>query len=225
MALRTLTDFGALRADSEILGIGAGDEATIFWLTNHVHRVFATDLYLTPGEWEGTAPPVMLSDPHPPIPLPWDPQKLVVQHMNALDLRYADESFDGIFSSSSIEHFGTPGDVRRSVEEMVRVLRPGGILTVATEYRLAGPSPGFPGTLLFSQSELANLFAGLPLTAVSPWSLHLSRNTRRVVVDFKEAVDDMTAKRPRFSTYPHIVLQLGRHRWTSVHLGFQKTAV
>ena len=223
MALRTLQDFGALRADSEILGVGAGNEATIFWLTNHVQRVFATDLYLTPGEWAIEAPPAMLSDPQPPIPLSWDPRKLVVQHMNALDLRYADESFDGIFSSSSIEHFGTRADVRKSVEEMVRVLRPGGVLTVATEYRLAGPAPGLPGTLLFSKAQLIELFAGLPLTPVSPWSLRLSRNSSRVVVDFKEATDDIVAKRPRFSTYPHIVLKDGRHRWTSVHLGFKKS--
>ena len=42
------------RPDAEVLGVGAGNEPTVFWLTNHVRRVFATDLYLAEG-WEESA--------------------------------------------------------------------------------------------------------------------------------------------------------------------------
>src|SRR5262245_61554505 len=50
MAIRTLRDFGALLERSQVLGVGAGNEPTIFWLTNRVRRVFATDLYLQDGD-------------------------------------------------------------------------------------------------------------------------------------------------------------------------------
>ena len=36
MSVRALRDFGALRPDALMLGVGAGTEATVFYLTNHV---------------------------------------------------------------------------------------------------------------------------------------------------------------------------------------------
>jgi ubiquinone/menaquinone biosynthesis C-methylase UbiE len=115
MAFRSLRDHGALGPDAEVLGVGAGIEPTVFFLTGHVGRVFATDLYLEAGDWDRSAKAGMLAEPRqfwPPATL--DLQRLVVQHMNALDLRYDDNSFDGVFSSSSIEHFGDLDDVSPS---------------------------------------------------------------------------------------------------------------
>ena len=43
-------------------------------------------------------------------------------------LRYPDDTFDGIFSSGSIEHFGDLQDVANAAYEMGRVLKPGGVL-------------------------------------------------------------------------------------------------
>ena len=100
MTLRALRDLGALNPTSEVLGVGAGAEATLFWLTNHVRRVVATDLY--DGEWGEQAPKEMLSNPGRFASCPWNPARLVVEQMDALDLRFADSSFDGVFSSSSI---------------------------------------------------------------------------------------------------------------------------
>src|SRR5271165_1799964 len=63
MSVRALNNFGALRPNASILGVAAGTEATVFWLTNHVDRVFATDLYMDPGFWEDSAPVLMLVAP------------------------------------------------------------------------------------------------------------------------------------------------------------------
>jgi SAM-dependent methyltransferase len=154
MAARALGNLGVLHDRAEVLGVGAGHEPTIFWLTTKVGRVFATDLYLEPGIWSEFANSSMLADPGQHWPSSWNPRRLVAQHMNGLDLRYDDGSFDAIFSSSSIEHFGTQADVRRAASEMCRVLKPGGVLSISTEFRLEGPPPGPPGLLLFDASRL-----------------------------------------------------------------------
>ncbi|MFN2387512.1 MAG: class I SAM-dependent methyltransferase, partial [Thermoanaerobaculia bacterium] len=154
MAVRSLVDHGAVEPRAEILGVAAGNEATIYWLSSRVRRVFATDLYLDPGIWETTADRSMLIDPGRFWPGPWNPRRVVAQHMDALDLRYEDGSFEGVFSSSSLEHFGDHAAVRRAVDEMFRVLKPGGILAISTEFRVAGPSPGLPGISMFDRTEL-----------------------------------------------------------------------
>ena len=219
MATRALQTSGALRPDAEILGVGAGHEATVYYLTNMVRRVFATDLYLTPGSWARTAASTMLADPAQYWGQAWHPRRLVVQHMDATELMYDDGSFDGIFSSSSIEHFGTPEAVRRSASEMCRVLKRGGVCTLSTELRLLGEGDGLPGTRLFTGSELHELIVeGLPWELVEPLELTVSPLTRRTVVDFAEALADVAAGRSQWTTYPHVVLSSGTYTWTSVHL-------
>ncbi len=246
MTARALRDFGALREDAEILGVGAGTENTIFWLTRHVRRVFATDLYLTEDSWsQSDSGAGMLHAPERETALDWNPRRLVVQHMDALDLRYEDDSFDGIFSSGSIEHFGGLDNIRKSVEEMYRVVKPGGVVALATEFRLAGPSPGLPGTWLFDEPELRQVaLDDMNWKLASPVDLSISDETMQTPVDFESLFEMQQAKPsvwakvqdalgrevkvppPAFrhlpTPYPHIVLRQDEHLWTSVHLALIK---
>ena len=66
-------------------------------------------------------------------PFRYREDRLTVEYADARSLPYPDESFDVVFSLSSIEHFGGPGDVARAAREMGRVLRPGGHAFVVTE--------------------------------------------------------------------------------------------
>jgi SAM-dependent methyltransferase len=230
-AVRALTNGGVLTETSELLGVGAGTEPTIFWLTNHAKRVFATDLYLGP-EWEESANSGMLTNPGRAAVGPWNPRRLVVQHMDAMDLQYEDESFDGVFSSSSIEHFGDYDDVRRSVKEAYRVLRVGGIFSVSTELRLSGPPPGLPGILMFDWEEL-----GSCVIDVSPWELLEPMRTEKPETDMPIASFEAAAAYLQshvanhgqiawddlhWPEYPHIVLSHSGLTWTSVHLALRK---
>ena len=217
-AARTLTDFGAIHPGAEILGVAAGTEATIFWATNHVRRVFATDIYLNPGTWESDAPHSMLLAPGEHAPGAWDERRLVVQHMDALELRYEDGSFDGVFSSSSIEHFGEWHDVRRALAEVWRVLKPGGIATISTEFRLRGRGPGFPGALVFDAAELEEvIIRPLPWELVEPLDLKVSKSTLATEVSL---ADKLAGTAPDF---PHIVVRQDKILFTSVHLALRKS--
>jgi Methyltransferase domain len=212
-AARALVDFGAAHSDANLLGVAAGAEETVFWLTNHARRVYATDLYLNPGGWEADAPRSMLTDPGEYATCTWNERHLVVQHMDARKLRYEDETFDGLFSSSSIEHFGELDDVHRALAEMWRVLKPGGVASLSTEYRLRGHGPGLPGTLMFDAAEVDEIIVRpFAWKLVEPLDLHLSDRTRATEVPLAEAS----------GRYPHLVLREGELVFTSIHLALRK---
>ena len=142
------------------------------------------------------------------------------------ELEFEDDSFDAIFSSSSIEHFGDFPDVRRSVEEMFRVLRPGGVLALATEFRLEGDRIGYPGLLRFDEPELrALLFDGLWWDPASPLDLGISEETVAGAVEAREAIADQRAGKRGWSQYPHLVLRHEQFLWTSVHVALVKSGL
>jgi SAM-dependent methyltransferase len=216
-AARALTDFGALHEQAEIVGVAAGTEATIFWATNYARRVFATDLYLGAGGWEGDAPRSMMTEPGLHATCRWREDRLVVEHMNALALSYDDERFDGVFCSSSIEHFGDKSDVRQALAEIWRVLKPGGVVSLSTEYRLRGPPPGLRGTLIFDAAELEEIIVRpLAWELVEPIDLHISERTLSTAVSVSEF---LAGKAPGA---PHIVLHEQGIWFTSVHLALVK---
>jgi SAM-dependent methyltransferase len=224
MTARALREGGSITPDAEVLGVGAGHEATIYWLSRHVRRVFATDLYLTEDHWsEVDSGADMLIDPGRHWAGEWNPRRVVVQHMDALELRYEDESFDGVFSSGSIEHFGGHDEVRRSARQMNRVLRPGGVAALSTEFLLEGPGPGVPGILMFSREELLELlFESVGWEPMSELDTSISEETTSTVTDLASAVAERAAGRRDWSVYPHIVLRHEGRLFTSVHLAFRK---
>lgn len=236
MAARALDRHDILRPDAEVIGIGAGNEPTVFWLTRHVKRVFATDLYLAAGEWGEFANPVMIGDPGSQWPGVWDRRRLVTQHMNALDLRHEDERFDAVFSSSSIEHFGGLEQVRAAAAEAFRVLKPGGILTLSTEFRLEGPAPGLPGCLMFDEDDLRNHIVGdLAWEMSSPFEGPSTDELVAAAVMADDQMKDLEAHfrahrvfllhELRYSRYPQVSLRHGEHVWTSAHITLQKRDV
>ena len=235
MCVRALSDGNVMRADAEVLGVGAGNEPTSFFLTNHVRRVYATDLYLDEN-WRESANPGMMLHPERYWPSAWNPRRLVVQHMNALDLKYEDGSFDGIFSSSSLEHFGTDDDIRASLREMARVLKPGGVLSLSTEFRLSGKGSGLPGIRMFDESEVREIiFGAADWVPISPPDFSVSETSRLTQHSFAGAGSDLANHVQTFgeiifhelawSVYPRIVLTEGDYSWTSTHVALRKRPI
>jgi len=63
---------------------------------------------------------------------------LVAEQADMMNFTYGDDTFDKIMTISVIEHVL---DDKKAMQEMIRVLKPGGILTVTTEYN---PNKGKP---------------------------------------------------------------------------------
>ncbi len=232
MALRTFADAGLLDGQHDFLGVGAGNEPTIFLLTRHARRVVATDLYLDTG-WADTADASMLTDPGWHWPFTWQAARLQVAHMDARALELPDHSFHGIFSSSSIEHFGDRGAITAALDEMYRVLAPGGVLSIASEFRIAGPAPGIPGVAMFDADEIDEVFVGdRAWSLVDPFDAAISATTLATSTDFDVAAADQQRQVEEFggyfthliefATYPHVVLETSSHTFTSFHLALRK---
>ena len=182
-----------------------------------MRRVFATDLYLDPGGWVGDAPRSMLVTPGEHAPCPWNERRLVVQHMDALELQYDDRSFDGAYCTSSFEHFGGEAEIRQALGELWRVLKPGGIASLTTEFRLRGPPPGLPGTRIFDAAELdALVVQPFAWELVEPLSLEISEKTLATEMPLSDAHPGPAAR------YPHVVLREGDLLFTSIHLALRK---
>ena len=207
-----LQRLGALTERARILSVGAGHEPILYWLANHAGRVVATDLY--EGEWrekfsrEGD--PGVLEDPAAFAPFPYRRERLSFMRMDGSRLAFADASFDVVYSLSSIEHFGGADGARGSVGEMARVLRPGGILALATEWCVRGTTGGE----VFSPAEVRRIIDHPRLRLVQPIDDRVWDRYDTPPVDLR--VD-------RFQS-PHMLLKHDEAIFTSVFVFLEKIA-
>lgn len=237
-----LEDAGLLTEETRILSVGAGHETVLFWLANRVAKVVATDIY-GEGIFSGLeADRTMLTDPASFSPYPYRESHLEVRHMDARQLELEDGSFDAVFSLSSIEHFGSWGDIRRSAAEIGRVLRPGGAAFLVTECFL-GRSLLSPRAVQEVGSKVgASLRAGfwpiriftprtLQSELVQPSGLELVQpidtnppDTGGNVIELREGGRITSTSG---AEYPHIAVRVQRfglrtQKWTSVALAISK---
>ncbi len=238
-----LDDVGALREDASALAVAAGHEAPLYWLSNRIGRVVATDIYGDGGFAAGEAEASMLSDPTRFAPYPYREDHLEVRHMNALDLEFADGSFDIVYSLSSIEHFGSPANIKQAAREMSRVLKPGGHLIIVTEclikpklidrpmvqfaircltlnQRARGASPNKRVIDVFIPSEIQrDIVSQVDADLTQPLTTEVSASTYDNLIVWRGAGELF----PRTGNpYPHILLKGPGAPWTSVFLAFAK---
>jgi SAM-dependent methyltransferase len=134
------------------LGIGCGHEELMYFLANRIARVTATDLY--EGSWiGGESDADVLEHPAKYAPFKYREDHLEVRRMDGLALDSSEAAFDFAFCLSSIEHFGSLKDKLRALQEMFRVLKPGGVAVLTTEVvlnRLGRGAQYFPAPTLLA---------------------------------------------------------------------------
>jgi SAM-dependent methyltransferase len=204
---------GALREQASVVSVGAGHESLAYWLANRVRLVVATDLY--PGEWESSAGAEgdarVITHPEEFAPFDYRRGHLRFLRMNGRRLAFRTGSFDVAYSLSSIEHFGGFAGAREAIEEMARVLRPGGLLALATEWRVSGPSGEKEG--IFDPDEVRRLIDMPSLELVEPID-------DRVWVRYAARPVDL--RRNRYET-PHMLVEIDGTVFTSVMVFLRKT--
>jgi SAM-dependent methyltransferase len=201
---------GVLRDDASFLSVGAGHEHVLYWLANHVRRVVATDMY--EGDWQDQrareGDPAVLDNPDQYAPFPYRREHLEFLRMDGRSLKFADNSFDVTYSLSSIEHFGGLEGAAQTLREMARVLKPSGVLALATEYVISGP----PCEETFQPAEVHSLIEQSGLALVEPIDELVYRRYTCEPVDLK---------RDPYQS-PHMTVRLDDTVFTSVMLFLRK---
>lgn len=217
-----LHELGAVHPESWILSVAGGHEEPAFYLTNHIRWMFLCDLYGISSFSDAEAQSSVLTNPDAFATVPYNRRRLVVQCMNALDLRYEDGTFNGVFCMSSIEHFGGFDGARDALAEMARVTKPGGIVAITTECIVnAKPDLDLPGLYLFSPATMTRLSNSVPgLQPVEDIEFGVSRKSMEASYDLHQAVADA---KNNYSRYPHTLLQLEGRLFTSVAVFLRKT--
>ena len=212
--------FNKLNDKCTAIGIGSGREEVLFYLANHLKHVYATDIYDL-KKWDNVAHSDFPDNPKKYAPFPYKEDALTVLRMDGTRLEFPSETFDIAFSFSSIEHFGGKdhSGALRSMKEIERVLKPGGIAVIATEYIINDKDhPEFFNRKTI-YSDLIDKLDSLKL--VEPLDLRITTKTLDTVLDYFEVLkrdNDLNFKK----THPHILLRLRNILFTSVMLVFQK---
>jgi SAM-dependent methyltransferase len=134
MILRALDHYGYLNATNTALGLGSGHETLMFALANVLRMTVATDLYGKTVFAAREASTSILEDVTSVAPFEFDRRGLLVETMDACDIAFGNESFDVVFSCSSLEHFGPTESILQAQREAYRVLRPGGVYVLSVDY-------------------------------------------------------------------------------------------
>ncbi|NJR66195.1 MAG: methyltransferase domain-containing protein [Leptolyngbyaceae cyanobacterium CRU_2_3] len=144
-----LNHLGLLNGKTHALGLGVGTEPLIYAFTNVCQKVVATDLYNSQN-WSTASLPT--DAVYQANCFPYERDRLIVQHMDMTHVEYPDESFDFIWSCCSIEHVGTFEELHRVYQEIHRVLKPGGIAALTTEYNPTD-RPSYEPNMLFTDQD------------------------------------------------------------------------
>jgi SAM-dependent methyltransferase len=225
IGLIAMKRFDKLNKSSAAIGVGSGTEPIPFYLANKISHVYATDLYEDSESWKKAAPIEFLRNPKKYAPFPYREEALTVLRMDGSNLNFPDETFDIAFSFSSIEHFGgkNHSGALKSMREIERVLKPGGIAVIATEYIINGKKhPEFFNKKTIHSDLIDKLEK---LKPVEPLDLRITTNTLDTVIDhftIDANWDDMDEEYKK--THPLILLKIRNILFTSIMIVFQKQA-
>jgi SAM-dependent methyltransferase len=211
-----LSKLGAITDRSRGLGVGAGREATIFWLADQIAHVTATDLYGN-ETWSKTsgaeATAEVLANPGKFCPRPFRADHVTFEVADGTKLPFADGSFDFCWSLSSIEHFGGHEAAAAAMREMARVTNLGGIICVATEYLLL---PEYRHHEYFNRHDLEtyiiNASPDLQLVDSMSWELP----------PLEYLIDSVALWAGVHRRRRHVVLNDGEVQWTSAIMFLRK---
>ena len=194
------------------LSVGAGHEPLLYLLTHRIKKIIGIDLYES-SFFGGEDDNDTVDSIEKYAPFPYNSENIELKRMDALDLLFADNTFDFIFCISSLEHFGSLKSMQKSVDEMYRVLKPGGCAVITTELRLNRLGGIIPGARIFTLNQLLSMFAS------SGFTLQSEKIDNRI----EEEYFQQTRKLPEEALQrPHIFLRFFRTIFTSINLVFIK---
>ena len=220
--LNALDEMGVLHPEACVLSVGGGHEEPAYDLTNRVRWVFLTDIYGQGSFQELSALTSVLANPDQYARGPYNRRRLVVQHMNGLDLRFEDNTFDVVFSFSAIEHFGSVEAAKCSLREIHRVLKPNGVAAITTEC-IVNDAPQYEseGLILFRPEEIARLVVTPGLRLVEDIDFTMEETAKGMR---RPLLETLELWKKGQDVFPQIVLDFEGRSCSSLAMFFRKSS-
>jgi SAM-dependent methyltransferase len=226
MIFLTLKKFGLLNYQKVGLSLGGGNERVLYSIANHVKKLFVTDLYDEGTTWDcaRTTDPDEFIKLSKPFPVADDKFKALRMDMRYID--FQEDSFDFCYSSCAIEHIGEYQDFLQHLNEVNRVLKPGGIYIFTTEMQFGEKTISDQNNFIFTKEYLSELIANSDLDFVSDVDTTLTRNQINLPNPTNLKNLSYTGKNfineKLFEQFPHLILLRGSVPFTSVLLILRK---
>ena len=224
-AVHTLS---SLPPESNILGVGAGLEITSFMLANRNLNVFASDIYLAADQWDEPALKAFALNPELVFPN-FTRKRIFPLHVDARFLPFPDNYFDGVYSSGSLEHFGSEEDITQAIKEMVRVMKVGARASISTEFRISGPEGLItwdPSVYLFTKEFLEEIFKNIPDVTVIGGFEQIDPSRVESSESPTDLLTFLTSEKSYLQgvkeIYPNLLMAHLGFRFCSIHLELEK---
>jgi ubiquinone/menaquinone biosynthesis C-methylase UbiE len=213
--LYAVRSLGFLDRKMKGLGIGVGTESLPFFFSRFCEKIVGIDRYES-KVWESAG--MSVEDAYENPPVPYDRDRLVFLDCDMRSLDFQDEEFDFIWSVSAVEHVDTTDEYVKTFLEMSRVLKPGGVAFITTEWNLVPRNPVYTRGLIVLDKVLY------------PWLIaHIGnmKPVKKLNPDQPRNIDHVMAVRFRDSlgrtTRPCINVLSGGSFITPVFLVFRRT--
>ena len=227
MIFLALQHYGLVTPEKTGLSLGGGRELLIYALARRIKRLIATDLYDSDSDWDTarTGNPDQFLKANMPFPV--DPQRFEALRMDMRRLDFPDDHFDFCYSSCSFEHIGDDADFLAHLNEVQRVLKPGGFYVFTTELHFGAETIRDAHNYVFAPAHLRQLIADSTLV---PRESEVDARLTPNQVNFPQHAGLMQlfhqnggeAEALWQACNPHVLLLRGKYPFTSVLFVLQK---
>jgi ubiquinone/menaquinone biosynthesis C-methylase UbiE len=155
---RGLLRLDLLQEDVRAIGLGVGQERLMYAFANRCGEVIATDAYHSSDRQTA-----VVNEVYEKNPFPYRRDRLLVRNMDMTTIDYPDNSFDMVWSGRIIENMLSFEDLHQFYREIHRVLKPGGIAALTTEYNMTDRHSYEPNMLVIDRHWIRHW-----LTAANP---------------------------------------------------------
>ena len=229
MIFLTLKKLGFLRDDKIGLSLGGGNERVLYSISNHIKKLYVTDLYDDSTSWDcaRTANPdefIKISKP-----FDYDESKIKALRMDMRNLDFEDSTFDFCYSSCAVEHIGDFEDFIQHFNEVYRCLKDRGIYVFTTELCLSDKTIKDPNNYIFSSTYLNDIIRQIRLTPESDPNITISKHIANL--PFPSNILNLcfengkTLSENLFKQFPHLMLIRGKYPFTSIQFVLRKQAL
>ncbi len=227
MIFHALQQYGYLTPDKTGISFGGGTERVLYAIARHVRELVVTDLYDSDTSWDcaRTADPDAFVKAHKPFPV--DDAKFRALRMDMRYPDFAENSFHFAYSSCALEHIGAYDDFLQHLNQVHRVLKPGGIYAFTTEFHFGEETLQDPNNFVFSAQYLQQLIdecrltpLELPKIQITPHEINRPLPGNIAHLNFHPGSHLANYLQEMF---PHLLLLRGKYPLTSILLILQKS--